>query len=89
MVRCLDREPIAADLAATIDLARLLDRFSDGALTALVEDASSAAESVSRVRRDRRAALAKGPMLLAGGLRTKFESTICEERAFFGLPALH
>lgn len=81
--------PVQADLQACFELARRLDSVSGARLTSAIAAVRSLKDLVRAVRRRDPAACGDATRHVAAALRARFADRIREERAFFGLSALH
>lgn len=84
-----DVSPVQADLQACFELARRLDAVAGARLTSAIAAARSLKDLERAVRRRDPEACGDATRHVAGALRTRFADRIREERAFFGLSALH
>lgn len=84
-----DVGPAQADLQACFELARRLDAASGARLTSAIAAARSLKDVERAARRRDPEACGDATRHVAAALRARFADRIREERAFFGLSALH
>jgi hypothetical protein len=81
--------PTQADLQSCFELARQLDEASEARLTSAIAAGRSLKDLVRAARRRDPEACGDATRHVAAALRLRFADRIREERAFFGLSALH
>lgn len=80
---------VQADLQACFELARRLDSVSGARLTSAIAAARSLKDLVRAARRREPDACGDATRHVAAALRARFADRLREDRAFFGLSALH